>query len=165
MAPNTQGGTKNLFEAYFPSDTTSLETGAWESEQPLPEPLNVVCLVKIAAQGSISLDYVFLSGVPTSSSSIGNKNWIKQVGASPIDDSDWVELPDSIEKRLGGSCGVLRQNSAGENSTIVVMAGSLWSSTSEFLRIPDNLLGSPWIDIGFLDVQSWQMGPDIGETR
>ena len=45
------------------------------------------------------------------------------------------------------------------------MAGSLWSSTSEFLRIPDNLLGSSWIDVGVLDVGTWQMGPDVGETR
>ena len=169
VAPNTQGGTKNILEAYFLSDTTSLEPGAWEFEQPLPEPLNVVCLMKIAAQGSIGLDYVFLSGVPTTSSSTGNKNWIKQIGPSPNDDSHWVQLPDSIEKRLGGSCGVLHQNSnsAGstENSTVIVMAGSLWSSTSEFLLIPDNLLQSPWIDVGFLDVEGWVMGPDVGEAR
>ena len=98
LAPNTQGGTQNIVEVYS------------ESEQPLPEPLNVVCFLKIPARGLITRDYVFLSGIPTTSSSTGNKNWIKQIGLSPIDDSTWIELPDSIEKRLGGSCGVLHQN-------------------------------------------------------
>ena len=165
LAPTTQGGTKNILEAYFQSDTTSLENGAWEFEQPLPEPLNVVCLMNIAAQGPTTMNYVFLSGVPTTSSSIGNKNWIKQIGPSPNDDSTWMQLPDSIEKRLGGSCGVLHQNLTGNSSTVVVMAGSLWSSTSEFLRMPYNLLASPWIDVGVLDVGTWQMGPAVGETR
>ena len=164
LAPTTQGGTKNILEAYFHSDTTSLETGAWEVEQPLPEPLNVVCLMNIAAQGTTTMNYVFLSGVPTTTSSIGNKNWIKQIDASPYD-STWMQLPDSIEKRLGGSCGILHQNLTGNSSTVIVMAGSLWSSTSELLTIPDNLLESPWIDVGFLDVGAWQMGPDLGETR
>ena len=156
VASNTQGGTQNIFEVYS------------ESERSIPEPLNVVCFMKIAARGSISRDFVFLSGVPTTSSSTGNKNWIKQIGPSPNLDSGWVQLPDSLEKRLGGSCGVLHQDSATTgtdyNSTVIVMAGGLRSSTSEFLRIPDNLLEG--IVVGFWQGKGvWQMGPDVGEDR
>ena len=172
LAPTTQGGTKNILEAYFHPDTTSLENGAWGFEQPLPEPLNVVCLMNIAAQSSIGMSYVFLSGVPTTSSSTGNKNWIKQIGPSPNADSNWVQLPDTMEKRLGGSCGVLHQDSsttAGTGNTVIVMAGGLRSSTSEFLRIPDNLLESPWnldmVLLVWIDDGVWQMGPDVGEAR
>ena len=176
LAPNTQGGTANILEAYFQSDTTSLETGAWEFEQPLPEPLNVVCLIKFTP-GSWSPgapEIVFLSGVPTTSSSTGNKNWIKKIGPfGPAYDSDWTLLPESNEKRLGGSCGVVHQNSTTvgtENSTVVVMAGGLSSATSEFLRFSDNLLDNAMTwnpDIATLppDFGIWQMGPDVGEAR
>ena len=161
LAPNTQGGTQNIIEVYS------------ESELPLPEPLNVVCFLKIPARGLITRDYVFLSGIPTTSSSTGNKNWIKQIGPSPIDDSTWIELPDSIEKRLGGSCGVLHQANIGfdssDNFTVVVMAGGLHSSTSEFIQIHHILLLSPWFPnmaIGdFIAGAAWQMGPDVGEAR
>ena len=176
LAPNTQGGTQSILEAYFQSDTTSLEPGAWEFEQPLPEPLNVVCFIKFTP-GSWppgSPEIVFLSGVPTTSSSTGNKNWIKKISPfGPAYDSDWTLLPESNEKRLGGSCGVLHQNSttAGtDNSTVVVMAGGLRSSTSEFLRLSENLLGNamtwnPDIATSPPDFGIWQMGPDVGEAR
>ena len=190
LAPNTKGGTTNILEAYFQSNTTSLESGAWEFEQPLPEPLNVVCLIKFTPgywhPGSPEI--VFLSGVPTRSSSTGNKNWIKKISPSgPAYDSNWILLPQSNEKRLGGSCGVLHQNSTAagtDNSTVVVMAGGLRSSTSEFLRLSENLLdtSTTWnsdnseevretertrlnSDIATLDFGTWQTGPDVGEAR
>ena len=170
LAPNTQGGTQNVLKAYFQSDTTSLETGAWEVEQPLPEPLNVVCFMKIPARGSITSDFVFLSGVPTTSSSTGNKNWIKQIGPSPNADSNWMELPDSMEKRRGGSCGVLHQDSATTrlDYTVVVMAGGHRSSTTEFLQILDIHLESTWQPFTWFGVSqwgAWEMGPDVGEAR
>ena len=159
-------------EAYFHSDSTSLEAGAWEVEQPLPEPLNIVCLIKIVLPFPGSPQFVFLSGLPTTSSSTGNKNWIKKIGPFPADDSNWILLPESIERRLGGSCGVLHQNSTTTTgttgTTVVVMAGSLRSSTSEFLRIPDNLLdaSTTWnSDIAAPDFGMWQIGPDVGEAR
>ena len=167
LAPNTQGGTQNILKAYFQSDSTSLDNGAWEDEQRLPEPLNVVCFMKIPARGSITSNFVFLSGVPTNSSSTGNKNWIKQIeiGTTP-QDGNWVQLPDSIEKRLGGSCGVLHQTSGVDtdykNSTVVVMAGGLRSSTSEYLLLPDSGLEGCCL-VGYGGV--WQMGPDVGEAR
>ena len=174
LAAHTTGGSENILEANFHSDSTSLDAGAWEFEQPLPEPLNVICLIKISLPIPGSPDIVFLSGVPTTTDSIRNRNWIKKIGPSPVDDSNWILLPESIiqsENRLGGHCGVLHQNSTTsgtDDSTVVVMAGGLRSSTSEFLRIPDNLLGASttWNSyIAAPDFGMWQMGPDVGEAR
>jgi len=163
-AADAKGVTSNIFEA-------SLDTEESLSEQPLPEPLKpLVCFTRIPATGSIDRDFVLLSGVPTTSSSNGNKNWIRQVGKTSADDSNWVPLPDSLEQRLGGSCGILRQNSAtAENdSTVVVLAGGYQSSTSEVLVIPDTLLESTWTESSTpqeLGTLAWQMGPDVGERR
>ena len=170
LAAHTQSGSENIIEANFHSDSTSLDAGAWEFEQPLPEPLNVICLIKISLPIPGSPDIVFLSGVPSTTDSIRNRNWIKKIGPSPVDDSNWILLPES-EQRLGGHCGVLHQNSltpGTDDSTVVVMAGGLRSSTSEFLRIPDNLLGAStsWnSDTATPDFGTWQLGPDVGEAR
>ena len=168
LAAHTQGGSQNILEANFHSDSTSLDAGAWEFEQPLPEPLNVICLIKISLPIPGSPDIVFLSGVPSTTDSIRNRNWIKKIGPSPVDDSNWILLPESNENRLGGHCGVLHQNSTTsgtDDSTVVVMAGGLRSSTSEFLRIPDNLLGASTTWNSYIAAPDWQMGPDIGEAR
>jgi len=163
-AADAKGVTSNIFEA-------SLDTEESLSEQPLPEPLKpLVCFTRIPATGSIDRDFVLLSGVPTTSSSNGNKNWIRQVGKTSADDSNWVPLPDSLEQRLGGACGILRQNSATaeNNSTVVVLAGGYQSSTSELLVIPDILFESTWTGSStpqLLGTLAWQMGPDVGESR
>ena len=169
LAANAQGGTKRIQVAYFLPGSSDLVVGGpgpWNVVQYLPEPLSVVCLMKIAASELFSADLIFLSGVPTTSASSGNKNWMKQIGGTPEDDSAWVELPQSLEKRLGGSCGVLHQFSTTtgtDNATVIVMAGGLRSSTSEFLRIP--VVSSTMTSVRSFEDILWQIGPDVGESR
>ena len=186
LVSNTQGGTKTIKEAYFPPGSSNLAAGAWVEEHPLPEPLNIVCFMTFSVTAyNWTWTVIFLSGVPTTSASTGNKNWIKYIGPTPGGDSAWTELPQSLEKRLGGSCGVLRQfnsiHTDADNSTVIVMAGGLRSSTSEYLRIPfvslstacsraqdsyrSCLVNCMCSFVGPFNSLTWQMGPDVGESR
>ena len=150
---NTQGGPEYSMMAQL---SPSQSPGRWLRGLRLPDQLNVVCFMNITGTA-----YVFLSGIPVSSASTGNKNWLIHK-----DLATWLPLQDSREKRLGGSCGVLQQhtNTTGsDNATVIVMAGGLRSSSSEYLRIPTTTSESGTGE--YLHLLSWQAGPDVEEER
>ena len=158
LANTTLGGTENIQEATVSLDNNHLVVGPWGEEQ-LPEPLSVTCLIRIPIPNHPDDHLIFLSGVPTTSSSTGNKNWIK--GSQDHSWYSWTELPESQTRRLGGSCGMLTDydTTYSTNVSVVVMAGGLQGQTSEFLRIlhfGTSIDHSP---------TRWMMGPDVGESR
>ena len=150
--PNKQGGTTDAF--YITLD------GAQNPMPytPVPEALSITCVLPTEFG-------IFISGVPTSSPSTGNRNWLYH-GYDLSTEGTWTELPESREKRLGGSCGSLRSMSTTtdtDNSTVIVMAGGLRSSSSEYLRLPYGPLEEPVTSEAFS--QTWKEGPDVGEAR
>ena len=150
--PNEQGGTTNAFYITLDGKQHSMPYS------PLPIALSITCVLPTEFG-------IFISGIPSSSPSTGNKNWLYH-GYDLSTWGTWTELPESREKRLGGSCGSLRSRSTTEgtdNSTVIVMAGGLRSSFSEYLRLPDGPLEEPATSKAFS--QTWKEGPDVGEFR
>ena len=129
------------------TDLIKLDGTSSGSGPNLPEPLNMVCVLEIVNVG------IFLSGIPTTGAgSNGNKNWLY---ISNKDGGSWKPLPESKEKRSGGSCGVFHPN----ESITIVMAGGFFETTTSSEKF--NL--TRWLD----DETSpgWMEGPDVGEAR
>ena len=100
----------------------------------LPKVINRPCIAKI------SNDEVFVVASPKFEVSDTLQAWIYN-----IQTNTWTELPPTLDKRSGASCGYIQS----DLGRFVVVAGGLKTSTTEILN---------------LATMSWNWGPDIGSN-
>lgn len=102
----------------------------------LPKALNAPCITKV------NNTFAFVTGVPMNEPATTNLAWLYDF----FNDA-WIQLPNTLEKRLGASCGCVDT----DEGPYVVLAGGLYEDTCEIININNQ-------------IPIWEEGPQLPPT-